>query len=181
MGGAAKGLLLAPDGDTIVARWTRLFRGLGVPFVLVASEESAPAYRAALPDAEIVLDQPSGTGPIGGLAALFARAAAETHVVTVACDMPLVDAPLLERLLVTPASTAVLAAKTGDRFQPFFARWAVGPSEVALRRVRDAGRRSMTAVLEAAGVTELVLEADVAERLADWDTPEDVRGYPRSP
>src|SRR5262245_26639960 len=108
MGGRPKGLLLAPSGETIVARWKRMFDALGVPSLLVGRHE---AYTSL--GIECLDDEPPGTGPIGGLVALLSRARGR-RVIAVACDMPFVSERLLEKLAFYPARACALAPKRGD-------------------------------------------------------------------
>src|SRR5437867_5470202 len=96
MGGRPKGLMLAPSGETIVARWQRMFDELGIASVLVGRHD---AYMTL--GIECLDDEPPGTGPIGGLVALLARAQGR-RAIAVACDMPFVSERLLEKLVLHP-------------------------------------------------------------------------------
>src|SRR5438067_774631 len=58
MGGRPKGLLVAPSGETIVERWLRMFRALGVPTVLVGRRDPYASLGV-----EIVDDEQAGIGP----------------------------------------------------------------------------------------------------------------------
>src|SRR6266550_4205108 len=69
MGGEPKGVLIAPSGEAIVSRWRRMFDDLGVATVLVGKSD---AYADL--GIESIEDDPPGIGPLGGLAALLARA-----------------------------------------------------------------------------------------------------------
>jgi molybdopterin-guanine dinucleotide biosynthesis protein A len=177
MGGAAKGLLPAPDSGL-----TLLERLLG-------------EVRVAAPNAELVLvgnvdayahfgltsieDSPPGIGPLGGLLGLLEHAerAGATGVLALACDLPFVRGELLRRLL-SERGDATVVTKTGGVRNPLVARYAVGPGLAAARAVLEAGRRSLQAVLDQLGSGVATLELSVAESasLEDWDTPDDVRG-----
>jgi molybdopterin-guanine dinucleotide biosynthesis protein A len=160
MGGRAKGLLVAPSGETIVARWTGLFARVGLPCVLVGSR---PEYAdLGLP---IVEDDPPGVGPLGGLAGLLAGGPA----VAVACDMPHVSEALLRRLVAGSPAAPILAPRRGRRWEPLFARYDA--SVLPLVRARLAGGRlGLQGLLDEAGAAELpVGETEWAE-LEDWDT-----------
>jgi molybdopterin-guanine dinucleotide biosynthesis protein A len=157
MGGRAKGLLLTPDGETIVDRWRRLFGALGLPCLLVGVR---PEYaELGLP---VVPDDPPGVGPLGGLAALLARGSA----VAVACDMPYATEALLGRLLAAPDAPIVAPRHDDGRWEPLFARYdaAVLPC-VRARLERRA--LSLQGLLDEAGAVPLpVSEWD---ELRDWD------------
>jgi molybdopterin-guanine dinucleotide biosynthesis protein A len=122
---------------------------------------------------ELLRDEPSGTGPIGGLVALLARAKGE-RVIVVACDMPFVSGRLLEKLALHPSRAAAIAAKRGRVWEPFFARFAgPRPEEVARLHVRN-GKRSLFGVLDALDAEPLVLSDHELAELRDWDSPADV-------
>jgi molybdopterin-guanine dinucleotide biosynthesis protein A len=171
MGGRPKGLLLAPGdpdgaGETIVARWRRMFDALGVASVLVGERT---AYAGLGMDG--IDDDPAGIGPLGGLVALLKRARGGSAIV-VACDMPYVSLRLLTKLASHPSAGAV-AARRGNVWEPLFARYT-GPRalEIAERNV-GAARHGLYAVLDALGADALPLSADDWLELRDWDTPGD--------
>src|SRR6266536_4790901 len=78
-GGAPKGLLRLPSGETLVERWCILFDALEIETVLVGAH---PAY-AGLGIA-FIPDEPAQIGPLGGLIALLTYAC-HRRVITVAC------------------------------------------------------------------------------------------------
>jgi molybdopterin-guanine dinucleotide biosynthesis protein A len=167
MGGRPKGLMLAPSGETIVARWRRMFDALGIPCVLVGRHE---AYTTL--GLEILDDDPPGAGPIGGLVALLTRAGGR-RAIAVGCDMPFVSERLLEKLAGAPSSACALAPKRGHVWEPLFARFeGPRPLEVAVRRAR--GRGALFGVLDELDAEPLALTDDEATQLRDWDTPGDV-------
>jgi molybdopterin-guanine dinucleotide biosynthesis protein A len=167
MGGRPKGLMLS-SGETIVARWRRMFDALGIPCVLVGRQD---AY--ATLGVEILDDDPPGIGPIGGLVALLARARGR-RAIAVGCDMPFVSERLLEKLARAPSSACAVAPKRGDVWEPLFARFeGPRPLEVATRRAR-AGERALFGVLDELDAEPLVLTEDELAELRDWDTPDDV-------
>ena len=167
MGGIAKGLLTVGAGETLVARWRRLFAELGWPSVLVGRHD---AY--ADTNVESIADNPSGIGPLGGLAALLVRAG-EGRAIAVACDMPFVSVELLGKLASYPSPAPVVAARTGSLWEPLFARYdaaRVLPS--AEKRIRS-GEHGLQGLLDAVAAEALPLEPAEIAMLRDWDRPED--------
>ena len=172
MGGRPTGLLLAPSGETLVARWKSLFAALSIPCVLVG-ERARSAYASA--GLEVLTDaRPSDElGPLGGLLALLEHAGASSAI-AVACDMPFVSAELVRRLAETRATAPALAARCERRWEPFFARYDARAVLPIARAHADARRGSLQALLDATLAEELAMtDAEHAE-LRDWDAPEDM-------
>jgi molybdopterin-guanine dinucleotide biosynthesis protein A len=176
MGERAKGLLEAPGGGTIVARWRTVLRDAGVARVVLVGRYSGrysgrqEAYEAF--GLETIEDEPVGVGPIGGLAALLRRAGA-SHALALACDMPFVSRGLIARLIAAPEA-AVVAPRRDGLWEPLCARYdARRVLPLALRRIA-AGQRALQPLLTEAGAVELALERGEASELRDWDTPDDV-------
>ena len=168
MGGAAKGLLLAPGGGTLVERWRTLLQSAGVEVLLVGRH---PSY--ATLGFEVLDDDPAGIGPLGGLVALLRRAG-DRHALALACDMPFVSPSLVGRLIAAPPAV-VVAPRRDDRWEPLCARYdarRVLPHAVA--RVAS-GRYSLQRLLDDAAATALPLEPGEADELHDWDTLADLR------
>lgn len=161
--GRPKGLLAAPDAETLVARWQRLFGELGIEHVLVGRR---PEY-ASIPLAQLA-DDPPGEGPLGGLAALLAWAGSRRAIV-VACDMPFVTREDVEALIAAPAAD-VVAPRRGDRWEPLCAIYDPAVLPVLRRRLAD-GQRSLQGLLDALGTRAVELPP---KHLDDWDTPEDI-------
>ena len=167
MGGAAKGLLAGPDGRPIVERMRDLLTGLGLEVVLVGKD---PRYeRLAL---SVIEDAPGGIGPLGGLIGLL-RHADERVVVAVACDMPFIQASLVERLLAAAPAPAV-APRRETRWEPLFARYAAESVLSAASARASRGELSLQGLLDAVGAREMPLTEDEWRQLRDWDTPSDV-------
>ena len=171
MGGQPKGLLPAPDGgQPLVVRLAGLARQLGMEPVLVGD---AAAYTVLLPELRVLHDHPEGIGPLGGLLSLL-EAAAPGPVLAVACDMPYVSRELLARLVNAETAAPVLAARTGERWQPLCARYDAGALCVPLAAALAHGIRSFQRLFETLAVEELVLDEVERAQLVDWDTPEDL-------
>lgn len=169
MGGAAKGLLAAPDGGgTLVDRAVRVLREAGVAEVVLVGRH-APYDALGL---EALADEPAGIGPLGGLVALLHRAAGG-HALALACDMPFVTSALLARLVAAPQAP-IVAPRRADRWEPLCALYdAAAVLPLALARARGADH-SLQRLLDATGADTLALSPGEARALHDWDRPEDM-------
>jgi molybdopterin-guanine dinucleotide biosynthesis protein A len=175
MGGAPKGLSpsLEDPREPIVVRLARL--------ALVAHPEADvvlvgrhPAYDPL--GLRAIDDDPPNVGPLGGLRALLRDADRDGRdVIALACDLPRVTVPILERL--TPPSRACAAAmpRPNGIWQPFCAWYRVPHVLPILERVLANQGCSLKELIEALGdsVVDLALSHDDCDRLRDWDTPED--------
>ena len=182
MGGVAKGLLEAPEGQgTLLDRWRRVLGEAGVEVVLVGRHPAyaSPARAAAL---EVLDDDPAGVGPLGGLVALLKRAAdgargGNGRALAFGCDMPFVSSGLVARLLAAPEVPAV-APRRDSKWEPLCARYDAGRILPHALRQLAAGKHSLQGVLDDAGAVELPLGPGEAQQLRDWDTPADRGGPP---
>ncbi len=174
MGGRAKGLLVAPSGEPIVVALVRAAREAGLAPRLVGESS---AYIRVADDVPRIADDPPGIGPLGGLAALLAEAR-DGRAITVACDMPYVDAQVLRRIADDPRGATVLAARTAPSgpWEPMLARYDAARAREPLARAIAEGVRSFQALFGRIDieVDELPLDACIGRALADWDTPEDI-------
>jgi molybdopterin-guanine dinucleotide biosynthesis protein A len=168
MGGRPKGLLVGPDGRTLVARWRDVFAECGVPCMLVGAH---PAYAGV--GLSMLADVVPDAGPLGGLAALLERSNAVT--IAVAGDMPFVSAAHVRALLDAPPAIAV-AAKREGRWEPFFARYDAPRASPVVRARLRAGAHSLQGLLDELGCAELDIGPDAGRMLDDWDTPADITG-----
>jgi molybdopterin-guanine dinucleotide biosynthesis protein A len=174
MGGIAKGLLEAPDGEPIVVRTKRVLERAGASSVLVGEH---PAY--ARLGFETVADDSAATGPLAGLLALLAFSG-ERLAIAVACDMPLVDEGVVRRLVDTMRATAapVVAPKQAVRgrevWEPLFAVYDAPRVLPVARAFAARGERKLQLLLDEAGARPFALSREEAEALADWDSPADL-------
>ncbi|WP_373048641.1 molybdenum cofactor guanylyltransferase [Vulgatibacter sp.] len=169
MGGAPKGLLVAPGGGTILGRLVRICTEAKLEPVLVGRNE---AVEAAFPALQALDDRPGGIGPIGGLAALLHHAGDEAFLL--ACDLPAIEAALIHRLRAHAPGAAVVAPRDPEgRWQPFFSRWRAGVMRDPVDAAIAGGERSMQRLLSA-HAAELPLSGEAWRKLRDWDTPGDV-------
>lgn len=173
MGGAPKGLLTAPGGDeTLVCRLLRIARE-ALPDAEIVLVGRADAYSAL--GVPALADSPPGIGPIGGLSALLADAAARhsSQAFAVACDLPFASAKLLARLASESPEAPAAAFRVGGIWQPLFARYEPRAGLAATQAAIVAGDRSLQSVLSRLDVAELALDETQKGELADWDTPND--------
>jgi molybdopterin-guanine dinucleotide biosynthesis protein A len=167
MGDVAKGLLLAPSGETLVARWQRLFAELGWTCVLVGQHEAYAAIAI-----ERLNDNPPGIGPLGGMTALVLRAG-KGRAIAVACDMPFVSIALLSKLATYPSHAPILAPKRGSMWEPLFARYDAERVATTVKSRARSVRHSLQGLLDDAGAEALPLDDGEWGELRDWDRPED--------
>jgi molybdopterin-guanine dinucleotide biosynthesis protein A len=168
-GGAPKGLLVAPDGRTLLDRWCAVLREAGVQVLLVGRHE---AYASL--DLETLDDDPAGIGPLGGLVALLKRAARTDggQALALACDMPFVSTALIDRLIAAPPA-AVVAPRRDGHWEPLCARYdATRVLPQALARVTT-GRHKLQSLLDELDAVALHAKPGDARELHDWDEPGD--------
>ncbi|CAN5666660.1 hypothetical protein BH09MYX1_BH09MYX1_50640 [soil metagenome] len=161
MGGARKELLATASGETIAARWERLFAEVGVRTVIVGGGANGA-----------LVDEGDDAGPIGGVAALLAHAG-EGFAISIAGDMPFVTRPMIARLVRATPRT-VLAPRRDRRWEPFFAIWNARVVLPIVRAHIASGALALHALLDAAAAEAFALDDDEARNLFDWDAPADV-------
>jgi molybdopterin-guanine dinucleotide biosynthesis protein A len=143
--------------------------------VIVAGRERAGDWPADLDAVRFVPDEPPGVGPLGGLAAALS-AGGGLPVAALACDMPRVDADAL-RWLLAQASEAPsvhgLVTRNGEQAEPLFAVYHAAVLPLVAAQVA-AGRRSLQALLAAGDFAFVDAPREIAARLANVNTPEDL-------
>jgi molybdopterin-guanine dinucleotide biosynthesis protein A len=171
MGGQPKGLLRAPDGQTLVERLRRVLVEVevGAEVVLVGASD---AYASL--GLQSVADEPPGVGPLGGLAGLL-RGAGDRPTLALACDLPYVSGALVERL-VRAAPAAIVAPKRDGRWEPLCARYEPAKVLPVIARLLASRRHALQALLDEAHAVALPLSPEEALQLRDWDMPGDVPG-----
>ena len=176
MGGAAKGLLRAPDGtQTLIGRLVRECARAAPGAALFLVGQSAPYAALGLPQ---LPDDPVGVGPIGGLRALLLRAHADQSelALALACDLPFLDESVISSLLV-PFSGRARVPFVAGRLQPLAAAYAPEATLRAVERSLALGKHALMHVLDQLGseLESVEFDAEGARALRDWDTPEDVQ------
>lgn len=173
MGGYPKGLLAAPGtGEPLVARLARIARATGLEVICVGRAE---AYRGALPDVPFIADAPGIAGPLAGLRALLVHV--HPHpVIALACDLPFLEQPLLERLAHAPTLAPVASVRRaeGAPWEPFFARYQSAQVLPVLDAALAQGVRAFQALFAKLRVSALVLDDGERAQLRDWDSPGDM-------
>lgn len=174
MGGEPKGLLAAPDTrEPLVARLARTCREAvpGAPVVLVGA---GSAYASL--GFELLPDDPSGVGPLGGLRALATEGVRRgiSDIVVLACDLPYVTTNMVASLTAYHPEGTAVAPRLDGVWQPLFARYRAAAVVPVVDRLLAEGRRSLWSVLNALGAEELPVSPEDRALLRDWDSPEDL-------
>ena len=122
----------------------------------------------------VVEDLRPGEGPLAGIEAALASPYAADWNLIVACDMPHLDAALLERLLAEARLQRpdCVVAQSARGPEPLCAVYARGFLDVA-RRQLDAGRRKVSDAFE--GLQVVHLWADKPAAMINVNTPADWR------
>lgn len=128
-----------------------------------------------------VREDPPFGGPLAALATGWQALRDRGHtgaVLVVACDLPLLDAPLLSLLASWPAEGSVVPVVDGRR-QLLSARWSTGDLEAAAAAFA-VGETALRRVPLGVGLVELEPSdwsaVAPATGIADVDTPEDLAG-----
>jgi molybdopterin-guanine dinucleotide biosynthesis protein A len=173
MGGVAKGNLELASGERLITRLLAECRR-AVPGAALVFVGMADAYADL--GVPALADAPAGVGPLGGLRALllFARDAGHEAVLALACDLPYLDASLVERLAREAPGAAFLAPRAGELWQTLCARYSLA-ALAAVDATLGAGERALQRVVLrlGEGAFELAIDAADARKLRDWDTPGD--------
>jgi molybdopterin-guanine dinucleotide biosynthesis protein A len=173
-GGAAKGNLRLASGLRLIERLVGVARGAlpEAPLVLVGRR---PEYADL--GLETLADAPAGIGPLGGLRALIAHAAAEGRAgaIALACDLPFVTTELVQRLAIETPDAELFAPREAGIWHALAARYAVRALP-AIDAAIAAGEHSLQKlfVRVGSGAAPLLVEGDELEALRDWDSPGDV-------
>ena len=157
---------LVLNGETLAARAARVLTAACDPVIEVGPGVSGlPAIQ----------EDPPGAGPLVALLAGVGALGNPRVVVLLACDLPFVEAPLLQLLVEWPGNGTVIPAVDG-RAQYACARYGRAALDGAVEALRD-GVTSLRAISEGADlVDDSQWSAVATERsFADVDTPEDLQ------
>jgi molybdopterin-guanine dinucleotide biosynthesis protein A len=134
------------------------------------------------PRAEInlpqVCDDPAAAGPLAGLAAALGQIKTPWAFV-VACDMPFVQAAMIEKLSQYRGDFQAVVPVVQGHVQPLAAFYASSGLEVIRAHLAGGGKNSLRAVLEKISVRyvdepELFGVGSTRRSFFDLDTPQDV-------
>lgn len=165
------------DGEPMLARIVRIVGERCQPVYVAAAEESA-AYRALYgtggPEATWITDERPDTGPVGGLAAALAAAAAGGAEWAFVCatDMPLISVDLIDELLlgISPSTQAVIATDA-QRDHPMAGLYRTDAAPLVAKVAAD-GERRMLGILDA--LTTRRVAVGNPEWLTNVNAPEDL-------
>lgn len=167
LGGIDKGLV-SFDGEPVAERLSRLLAQHGNE-VLISCNRNADKYRQWA-DRLVHDPQPDYPGPLLGILSAM-RVASGSHLLVVPCDMPLLDAPLLQALiaLARERPEQAIALQSGNQLQPLI---CILPLALlgALEQAWQAGQRSPRRWLIEQQVVTLTIAAD-DPRLLNANTP----------
>jgi len=169
LGGVDKSRLLV-GGRPIVARQAELLRQVAGDVFVVGDYPGRPLD----PDLPCYDDVVAGVGAIGGVCTALEVASADL-VLVVACDLPFLEAPLLERLFDLAATADGAWVRTSAGVEPLVACYQRGV-RARVRAAIDEGRLKLADLSGVLDIRELAgsdLErfGDPARLLTNVNTP----------
>lgn len=121
----------------------------------------------------VIPDNHTGLGPLGGIEAALKASPAEWNLI-VACDMPALDAVLLESLFTAAEGfDCALPQHPDGRLEPLCAVYNKR-GHAAIEAALAAGIRKVTEGLKSGLKVNYVL-TDREAAFANWNTPQDIR------
>jgi molybdopterin-guanine dinucleotide biosynthesis protein A len=120
----------------------------------------------------VVADEFAGCGPVAGIEAALHATSADWNLI-LACDMPALDAPVLE-LLFTGEADCVLPQYPDGKVEPLCAVYH-RRCHPHIRAALEKGVRKVTSALEGLAIRYLPVSSE--EPFTNLNTPEDVRRY----
>lgn len=165
-------------GVSLLERTARLALAVNPPVVVVGR---ACPNGWPLPQVTFVEDAEAGLGPAGGLATALRQA--QTSVLALACDLPLLTEDALRWLIAEAKAQFApsgLVAVNGGQQEPLFSVYH--PECLPLIEARlAAGRRSLHGAIEAGAFAFAEAPEWVSVQLANVNTPEEWRERAASP
>jgi molybdopterin-guanine dinucleotide biosynthesis protein A len=154
------------------------FRGATLSETIAAAVRNAAGSAVLVGNPALggIPDRYPGEGPLGGILTALEHSSAEWNLI-VACDLPEVTAPFLQRLLETAEANgcdALLPFGPAGRPEPLCAVYRSSVREPLERRFRE-GIRKVTTALE--GLVVYRLETSEALQFQNVNTPEDWADY----
>ena len=160
---------LEVEGVTLLERTVQLALAIN-PAVLVVGRACPAGW--PLPGTVFLEDVEAGLGPAGGLATALRQA--QTSVLALACDLPLLSEDAL-RWLIAQAEAKFgpsgLVIESGEGWEPLFSVYDLACLPLIEARLA-AGRRSLRGVIEAGAFAFINAPDWVAAQLVNVNTPE---------
>ena len=171
--GRPKALLAMPDGLTLVEHVAGVVQGLGPAVEETVILGRFDALPSSLSHLRILPDAAVDAGPLAGLVSLLDQAAGRWAML-LSCDMPLVDAPVLRRLLAEAhAEVDAVAFLRSGRPRTYHACCALYHPRVistAEQQLKE-GKRSLQRLLANVRTTALIPSARENRQLINVNTP----------
>lgn len=165
--------LVDMDGLPLIARIAEQLAPL-FPEVLVSANETEKYRFLGLP---IIPDEVQGQGPLMGILSSL-KAAGRERMLAVACDIPLLDRPYIERLMeLARGADVVMPVSPGGRHEPLLAVYGKAVIPVAQRALAE-GKRRIIEVLSGLKACHPPLPEYWYFNL---NTPEDLDAFHRRP
>ncbi|MCR8935586.1 MULTISPECIES: molybdenum cofactor guanylyltransferase MobA [unclassified Pseudomonas] len=173
MGGQDKGLVQWL-GEPMIAHLQRKVRAL-TDDLIISCNRNRERY-AAFADQLVADDEGDFPGPLAGIRAGL-KAARHTHLLVLPCDVPRIDAALLQSMRETAQlnSEKPLMLRHGEHWEPLLCMIPLSLS-AAFEDAWNAGERSPGRVMRSLGATALQCP-DNDPRLANLNTPELLNAY----
>jgi molybdopterin-guanine dinucleotide biosynthesis protein A len=173
LGGVDKSRLIV-DGRTILDRQIDVLRGLSDDLMLVGALPDR-----ADPRCRLVEDGSPGLGPLAGLDAALEAMHSDVLLV-VACDMPFITRPLMQRLLDLAPGVDAVVPRSNRGHHPLCAIYAASCRPV-VRQQLEARHLAVHATLarlrvREAGADELAGLGDLDHLLANVNTAAELHG-----
>jgi molybdenum cofactor guanylyltransferase len=147
MGGANKAGLRIGD-ERIIDRQLRILRQIADPVFIVAG--TAEPFQDL--EIEVVPDAVSGAGPLGGIYTALTASPCERTLI-VACDLPYLSLPLLQRL-AAPSDADLVIPRTERGYEPLCAAWSAACAGPIWQRIQN-GTLKTALVVEELRVEEI--------------------------
>lgn len=160
---------LQVDGGTLLERIARLALAAGLPVLVVGR---ACPKQWPLPETKFVEDAEAGLGPLGGLATALRQA--QTSVLAVACDLPLLCEDAVRWLAVQAGQAREhgLVIVNNENWEPLFSVYHPACLPLIESRLAD-GKRSLHGLVEAGAFAFAEAPDWVGVQLANVNTPEE--------
>lgn len=133
--------LLEVAGQPLIARTVQVLAALSDDLVVVTNEPAR--YRRLALDVRFVADEKRGMGSLMGIYSGL-KAARHAHALAVACDMPLLNLPLLRYMVPLAEGHDVVIPRVDGMVEPLHSIYGKGCLPF-MARLLDQGRRKITA------------------------------------